>query len=40
MRGKQKKNPQKNLKINDAADSHRIAYWRKVHRCVNILAQE
>ncbi len=41
MRGKQKKNPRnKTIKINDAANSYRVAYWRKVHRCVNILAQE
>jgi phage-related protein len=27
------------FKINDAANSYRVTYWRKVHRCVNILAQ-
>ena len=41
MRGEQqKKSAKQNLEIIDAANLHRIAYWRRVHRFVNILAQE
>jgi hypothetical protein len=41
MRGEQKKNPiNKIWKVCTQQNPYRVAYWRKVHCCVNILAQE
>jgi hypothetical protein len=40
MRGEQKKKSAKqNLKIIEVANLDPIAYWRKMHRCINMLAQ-
>ncbi len=40
MRGEQKKSSKSNMEIIHVANSDRVVYWRKVHCCVNILAQE
>jgi hypothetical protein len=40
MRGEQRKKVREIIFGNiDTANSNRIAYWRKLHRAVNVLAQ-